>query len=153
MAAHIEGPLNWEQLGKRGTPIVFVHPNPMDLTCWVYQMAHLSTWFRCIGVDLPGYGFSPKATPGLTMTDVAQACWEAADEVTTDPAIIVGLSVGSNVVMHMANQQPDRTLAVVMSGASYRPVKEFAFNRMKTYTELGVSFRREHALMDYSPDF
>lgn len=154
MAEHINGPLHWEQLGKSGRPIAFVHPNPMDHSCWLYQMDHMSTWFRCIGIDLPGYGRSPTARSGLTMTDVAQACWEAMDEVTDEPAIIVGESVGSNVVCYMANQRPERTLAVVMSGAGYREGrKQFAETRIPQYQELGVSFRYQHALEDYSPAF
>ena len=56
MAEHIEGPLYYEQLGRSGPVIAFVHPNPMDKSCWIFQMAHLSTWFRCIGIDIPGYG-------------------------------------------------------------------------------------------------
>jgi len=153
MAAHIEGPLNWEQLGKEGTPIAFIHPNPMDHDCWIYQMAHFATWFRCIGVDLPGYGRSPKATPGLTMINVAEACWEAVDEATSDPCIVVGESVGSNVVMHMANLRPERALAVTMSGASYRAQKTHHIRRIPQYTEQGVGFRYQHALEDYSPEF
>src|SRR5262249_35755635 len=109
VAEHINGPLYWEQLGKSGLPVAFIHPNPMDHTCWIYQMAHLSSWFRCVGVDLPGYGKSPKASPGLTMQDIAQACWEAIEEVTIEPAIIVGESVGSTVVQHMATIRPDET--------------------------------------------
>ena len=81
MAAHINGPLYWEQLGKSGHPIAFVHPNPLDHSCWVYQMDHFSTWYRCVGVDLPGYGKSPTAQPGLTVADMAEACWEAMDQV------------------------------------------------------------------------
>lgn len=153
MAAHINGPLHWEQLGKEGIPIAFVHPNPMDHTCWIYQMAHLSTWFRCIGIDLPGYGKSPTAQSGLTMPDIAQACWEAVDEVTEDAAIIVGESVGSNVVLHMANLQPRRTLAVVVSGASYRPVKTSPARRIPQYEKYGVDFRWDHTFVDFSPAF
>lgn len=153
MAPHINGPLNFERLGKHGTPMVFVHPNPTDNSCWVYQMAHFSTWFRTIGIDLPGYGRSPTAEPGLTMTDVAQACWEAVDQVSKDPAILVGLSVGSNVVQHMANQHPQRTLAVLLSGCSYRPVKEFAQKRIQEYGEQGVEFRRQHYFEVIGPDF
>ena len=82
MAQHIEGPLYYERMGRTGPVIAFVHPNPMDQSCWIFQMAHLSTWYRCIAIDIPGYGRSPKATRGLTMDDMAQACWEAVDEAT-----------------------------------------------------------------------
>jgi pimeloyl-ACP methyl ester carboxylesterase len=153
VAEHINGPLHWEQLGKSGRPIAFVHPNPMDHTCWLYQMAHLSTWFRCIGIDLPGYGKSPTAQKGLTMQDVAQACWEAVDEVTDEPAIIVGESVGSNVVQHMANQRPERTLAVVVSGTGYGGDKSFTVKRRGEYSERGVAFRHDHTFQDYSAAF
>jgi pimeloyl-ACP methyl ester carboxylesterase len=153
VAEHINGPLYWEQLGKSGLPVAFVHPNPMDHTCWIYQMAHLSTWFRCIGIDLPGYGKSPKASPGLTMQDVAQACWEAIEEVTTEPAIIVGESVGSTVVQHMANMRPEQTLAVVVSGTGFGGNKEFTVKRRGQYSARGVAFRHDHTFQDYSPGF
>ena len=153
MVEHIDGPLNWERLGKEGPPVAFVHPNSMDLSSWVYQMAHLSTWFRCVAMDLPGYGRSPTAQPGLTMPDVAQACWEAVDAMTSEPTILVGCSIGANVVMHMANQQPERTSAVVMSGAAYRPVKDFAATRIQQYSDQGIAFRRQHALECLSPEF
>ncbi len=154
MAEHINGPLNYERLGKQGRPMVFVHPNPMDHSCWVYQMAHFSTWFRTIGIDLPGYGRSPTASPGLTMQDVAQACWEVVDEAVGDePCILVGLSVGVSVVLHMANQRPAQTLAVIMTGSGYQPVKEFTVKRIQQYGEQGVAFRYQHAFEDYSPAF
>ncbi|HEX6512862.1 MAG TPA: alpha/beta hydrolase, partial [Chloroflexota bacterium] len=153
MAAHINGPLYWEQLGRTGRPMLFVHPNPFDRSCWLYQMAHFSTWFRCIGIDLPGYGSSPAATEGLTMPDVAQACWEAVDQSTNEAAILVGLSVGSNVILHMAKQRPNQTLAMIHSGCSYRPVKEFAAKRVQQYTELGAAFRRQHCFEDFSQAF
>jgi pimeloyl-ACP methyl ester carboxylesterase len=153
MAEHINGPLYYEQLGKRGRPMVFVHPNPMDNTCWLYQMAHFSTWFRTIGIDIPGYGRSPTATPGLTMQDVAQACWEVVDEVTDEPCILVGLSVGVTIVQHMANQRPEQTLAVIVTGGGYREVKDFTVKRIKQYSEQGVAFRYQHTFEDYSPAF
>jgi len=80
MAEHIDGPLYYETMGKSGPVMAFVHPNPMDQSCWIFQMAQMSTWYRCIAIDLPGYGKSPKARAGLTMQDVAQACWQAIDD-------------------------------------------------------------------------
>ena len=77
MADHIDGPLYYERMGRTGPVMAFVHPNPMDQSCWIFQMAHMSTWFRCIAIDIPGYGRSPKARDGLTMSDMAEGCWEA----------------------------------------------------------------------------
>jgi pimeloyl-ACP methyl ester carboxylesterase len=154
MADHINGALHWEQLGKSGRPMVFVHPNPMDHSCWVYQMDHFSTWYRCIGIDLPGYGKSPTATRGLTMLDVTAACWEAVDDAVNEPAILVGLSVGAKVVLRMAATRPQQTLAVILSGTSYTPgPKEFAARQADRYEKEGVAHRYEHALQDWSAGF
>jgi pimeloyl-ACP methyl ester carboxylesterase len=153
MAAHVEGPLHVERLGPEGTPMVFLHPNPMDGSCWLYQMAHFSTWYRTVAVDLPGYGRSPRATAGLTMDDIAEACWEAVDGVTSDPAILVGLSVGAWIAPYMGRQQPDRVVAMVLSGVGLSPDKEFARRRIASYDEQGVEFRREHAAAVLSRSF
>jgi pimeloyl-ACP methyl ester carboxylesterase len=149
----IRGPLNSEQLGHRGPPMVFLHPNPTDHGVWVYQMAHFSSWFRTIGIDLPGYGRSPAAEPGLTMTDIARACWEVVDRLSTDPAVLVGCSVGAHVALHMAHEQPARTSAVILSGASYREEKTYCLERIEQYQARGVDYRRDYVLEIVSPEW
>src|SRR3954464_13304374 len=103
MANNIDGPLYYERMGRTGPVMVFVHPNPMDQSCWIFQMAHFSTWFRCIAIDVPGYGRSPKAREGLALADMADGCWEAVDEAVgaSDAAVLVGCSVGSSIVQQM----------------------------------------------------
>lgn len=140
----IHGPLYWERLGRQGPPMVFLHPNPTDHQVWMYQMARFSTWFRTIGIDLPGYGRSPSASPGVTMTDVARACWEAVDLTTDEPAILVGCSVGYATALHMAHARPAQVSAMIFSGASYRPVKASAPKRIAQYEAHGLAFRRDH---------
>jgi pimeloyl-ACP methyl ester carboxylesterase len=155
MAAHIDGPLYFEQLGKAGPPMLFVHPNPMDHSCWIHQMDHFSTWYRTVSVDLPGYGKSPTAQPGLTVADLTEACWEVLDQVSRDPAIVVGLSVGWHTVMHMANQQPDRTLAIILSGCGIRSSSPpgWVEQSIPHYTEHGVAGRYPKILGDWSATF
>ncbi len=55
MANHIPGPLYYEQLGATGTPMIFCHSTPDDHRLWLFQTAHLSSWYRTIAVDLAGY--------------------------------------------------------------------------------------------------
>ena len=154
MADHIEGPLYYERMGRTGPVMAFVHPNPMDQSCWIFQMAHLSTWYRCIAIDIPGYGRSPKALPGLTMDDMAQACWEAIDDAAPgERAILVGCSVGSALVPWMHHQQPQRTAALVLSGTGYNPGREFTKHRIASYREQGIGYRWGYTFEDLSPAF
>jgi pimeloyl-ACP methyl ester carboxylesterase len=154
MAQHIDGPLYYERMGKRGPVIAFVHPNPMDQSCWIFQMAQMSTWFRCIAIDVPGYGRSPKSLPGLTMQDMAQGCWEAIDDALRgEPAILVGCSVGSAIIVHMHHLRPDKTKALIFSGTGYTPGKEFIPRRVKSYTDGGLDYRWMYTFEDFSPAF
>ena len=151
----INGPLNFEAHGQAGAPpMVFVHPNPMDNTSWMYQVAHFSTWFRCISIDLPGYGRSPSARPGLAMEEIAAACWDAVDQVpdASGRAVLVGCSVGSEMVQHMYHLRPEHVSALVVSGASWKPVKDYTDQRIRQYGE-GIGIRFQHALDDFSPQF
>lgn len=154
MAAHIKGPLYYERTGRAGPVMVFLHPNPMDQSCWMYQMAHFSTWYQCMAIDLPGYGRSPKAEVGLTMEDIAEACWEAIDDAFLgEPAILVGCSVGARLLPFLHNLRPDRTRALVVCGTGYDPTKEFALRRIRSYTEQGVDYRWDYTFQDLSPAF
>jgi 3-oxoadipate enol-lactonase len=154
MANHVDGPLYYERMGRSGPVIAFVHPNPMDQSCWIYQMAHLSTWYRCISIDIPGYGRSPTATAELTMDDMAQACWEAIDDAFPgETAILTGCSTGSAIIPHMYHLRPDKTAALVLSGTGYSPTKEFVPRRIKSYTEQGIGFRWPYTFEDLSPAF
>jgi pimeloyl-ACP methyl ester carboxylesterase len=154
MAQHVLGPLYYERMGRSGPVMAFVHPNPMDQSCWIFQLAHFSTWFRCIAIDIPGYGRSPKATQGLTMDDMAQACWEAIDEAFPgETAILVGCSVGSSILPYMYHQRPGKTAALILSGTGYTPGKEFAKRRIDAYTKNGIGYRWAYTFEDLSAHF
>ena len=134
--------------------MVFVHPNPMDRSSWLFQLAHFSTWYRCIAVDLPGYGRSPSAAAGVTMEEIAAAVWEAVDRVTDRrPAVLLGCSVGSTVVRWMHHRRPAETEAAVLIGGGWRPVKDFVPRRIADYRTHGLGFRYGHTLHGFSREF
>lgn len=157
--SHISGRLSHVALGPISAPrMIFVHPNPMDSSTWMYQMTHFSTWYRCIAVDIPGYGTSAKALPGVTMAEVAEAVWSASDTAGGDaslPAVLVGCSVGSHIVEFMYYARPEETAAVVLSGTGWGGggKREFAIKRAQQYREEGLRFRWTHAFEDFSPEF
>lgn len=154
MAEHIQGPLYYECMGRSGPVMVFIHPNPLDQSCWLFQMAHFSTWFRCVAIDIPGYGRSPMADPELTLADIAAGCWEAIDDAyRAEPTILVGCSVGSQVLPYMYRESPGRVRAMILSGVGYDPSKAFAARSIAAYSQQGIDYRREHALQGMSSAF
>jgi pimeloyl-ACP methyl ester carboxylesterase len=154
VTARITGDLYYEAAGPRGCPpMLFIHPNPMDNSCWLFQMAHFSTWFRCVAVDLPGYGRSPASSPGLTVVDLADACWAVLDRESDAPAVLVGCSVGSYLAQHMYHRRPNQVAAVVLCGAGWRPTKTFPARRIAEYREHGVAHRYGYTLQDFAEPF
>lgn len=153
MARHISGPLHLARAGQGGAPLLLVHGNPFEHTSWMYQMAHLEGRFRVMAVDLPGYGRSPAAGPGLTMADVAQACWEALSGAEREPAVLVGLSVGATVVNEMARIRPQQTRALVLASRGYYRENAFVARRIADFRRLGLSYIEPYALSLMGPDF
>jgi len=151
MAAHIAGPLYYEQLGATGAPMMFLHSTPDDHRLWLYQTAHFSASYRAIAVDLGGYGRSPAVRPGVTLDDHADACWEIIDRFTQGGAILHGNSFGSEVAMHMAQRQPQRTLALILSGCGYIETSEIFLTWAKRYREEGLALRHAQVLDHFSP--
>lgn len=153
MARHIPAPLYFEQFGKTGTPMVFLHSTPDELRFWMFQTAHFSPWYRCLAIDLAGYGRSPATQPGLTLADQADACWELVDRATGGGVILQGNSIGASVAMHMANQHPARTLALIVSGTGYSVNSDIMWRWVERYRQEGIGLRHTQALDHFSPAF
>ena len=151
MARHIPGPLYYEQLGATGVPMVFLHSTPDDHRLWMYQTAHFSSWHRCLAVDCAGYGRSPAVQQGVTIDDHADSCWEIVDQLTSGPAIIHGNSFGSEVAMHMAQRQPARVAALILSGCGYVPTSDIFLRWAERYRAEGLTLRHAQVLDHFAP--
>ncbi len=154
----MDGALYAERAGRRGVPMILIHSLPNDHSVWLYQIAHFATDHRVVAVDLPGLGRSPRARPGLTMEDLADACWDALDEATHEPAIVVGLSIGAGVAKFMAARRPERTRALVLTGAGYHEkdgalIAKGILRHEPGYTEKGIAYRRTQLEGNFSEAF
>lgn len=152
----IDGRLNVVTAGPEDADVLFfVHGNPLDSAGWLYQTTEFSTRYRCISVDLPGYGLSPAAKSGVTMEDIAAACWAACEgeSAVTSKFVLVGSSVGATIVQHMYHLFPDKVRGVVISGTGYLPSREFVQGRISEYRTKGLDYRYEYALETFGPDF
>jgi pimeloyl-ACP methyl ester carboxylesterase len=107
-----------------------------------------------MAIDIPGYGRSPTAREGLTMDDMAQACWEAVDDAYPgETCILVGCSVGARLVPHMYHLRPGKTAALIVCGTGVTPTPSVPTRRVKQYRDRGIEFRWGYTFEDFSAHF
>ena len=139
--------LNYEVTGAEDTDVlVLLHANPFDNRMWLYQIAHLSQYFRVVALDLPGYGkSSPLGKKAISIADMAKDVWCLLSELRTDIALIAGLSVGSSIAMQFALDFQPHVKALIVAGGGAGPIPRMRMEeRIKGYRQRGISYRRRH---------
>ena len=122
--------LYYEETGD-GTPLVFLHEFAGDHRSWEPQVRQFSRAYRCVVVA--ARGFPPSQVP----TDPAAYSQNRAvadvinvlDAAGIGRAFVIGNSMGGFTALHLALQQPDRTIGAVVAGCGYgaHPDKEASF--------------------------
>src|SRR5688572_33440838 len=96
------------EVSGEGMPFVMVHANPFDHNLWMYQIAHFSTYFKVIAIDIRGYGRSDKPETPFSLKDMAgDVLGVCRDEKVTE-AILGGVSVGSGMAILLGLRSEER---------------------------------------------
>ena len=106
------------EISGEGFPFLWVHANPFDHNLLMYQVAHLSTYFKVISLDIRGYGRSDKPTHAFGLKDMADDVLAVCCEAQVQEAIIGGVSVGSGIALLLGLDYPERWKAVILVGGS-----------------------------------
>jgi pimeloyl-ACP methyl ester carboxylesterase len=113
----VDGPVAWREAGD-GEVVVLLHGLGGSRTAWEPQLAALSTRWRAVAWDLPGYGASAPLTGPLTFDRLADAVAGLLDATGTDAAHVVGLSFGGMIAQHAALRLPARVRSLALLATS-----------------------------------
>lgn len=102
-----------------GQPIVFVHATRLTRAMWFPQVERLSDTYRVIALDLPGHGV--RAAERFTLDRAADVVAATIDAAAGGRAIVVGLSLGGYVSMHLAERTPELVRGLVLAGSTAEP--------------------------------
>lgn len=92
-----------------GSPVLLVHAFPLDHSVWRYQIDALSSRYRVIAPDLPGFGNTPIGDGALGMGTTAEALSQLLKTLGVDePIIFAGLSMGGYIGWEFVTRFPDR---------------------------------------------
>ena len=87
--------------------LIFVHGLGSYLPAWQKNITALKDNFRCIALDLPGYGKSSKGPYPIGMAYYATILSELLNKLDIPSAVFVGHSMGGQIVMTLAIQKPE----------------------------------------------
>lgn len=96
-----------------GRPIVFLHGLQGGAQSWMPQLTALSDRFRVIAWDAPGYGGSDPVAGSID--DFATAALEFITARLSEPAAVVGHSLGGVITLRMASLRPHVMSRIVLS--------------------------------------
>ncbi|KKW91594.1 hypothetical protein YP76_14565 [Sphingobium chungbukense] len=113
----------YEEAGS-GPAILCIHAASQDSLMYRHVLAALSDRYRVIAVDAPGHGKSmmPERGPLSDLTAHAEFNERFIERLSLDRPVIIGCSMGGNLVLELAARRPGRYAAVIScEGADHTP--------------------------------
>ncbi|MCP9198714.1 alpha/beta hydrolase [Gramella sp. GC03-9] len=95
------------ETGKGATSILFVHGLSSTLQSWENNLEGLGDDFRCIAIDLPGYGKSSRNRTDYSLSEYADMIREFIQKKELENVILAGHSMGGQIAMHTVLEYPE----------------------------------------------
>lgn len=106
--------LCYNDSGKDGIPIIFIHPFPFNKSAWQDQFDFFKVTNRVIIYDLRGFGGSAMDNKQIDIALLANDLIRLMDKLYIDQAIVVGLSLGGYILLNAVEHYPERFKAIVL---------------------------------------
>jgi pimeloyl-ACP methyl ester carboxylesterase len=105
--------IRYEVHGSGGLPLVFVHGWSCDRRYWRGQVEHFARGHRVVTLDLAGHGESGAGRDEWTMPAFGEDVVAVVEELGLEDVVLVGHSMGGDVIVEAALRLPGRVAALV----------------------------------------
>ncbi|HEU5011061.1 MAG TPA: alpha/beta hydrolase [Roseiflexaceae bacterium] len=108
-ALHLDNRLvHYENIGRRGQPIIFLHSWLGSWRYWLPTMEHISERYRAFALDFWGFGESDQREGTFSLTDYVTMVTRFMDHLGMEKVNLVGHGLGGMVAIRAASERPDR---------------------------------------------
>lgn len=120
----------WESAGGRAVNVVELGPTDGEAIVWIHGLSgSWQNWlenlpaladagFRCVALDLPGFGASPMPAETISISGYAALVDELMGTLGLDAACVVGNSMGGFIAAELAIAFPARVERLVLVSAA-----------------------------------
>ncbi|MCZ2101613.1 MAG: alpha/beta hydrolase [Chitinophagales bacterium] len=99
--------LAYTDQGKGAETIIFIHGLASYIPAWKKNIEDLKSDYRCIAIDLPGYGKSSKGNYKVSMDFFADKIHEFCQKLGLKQVILAGHSMGGQIAISTALKYPE----------------------------------------------
>jgi len=99
---------------KAGRTFLLVHGIGMGISYFAQLSSELEKFGRVVAVDLPGFGDAPEPVESLSMAEMGRVLIDFVTVEDLGQPILVGHSMGTQVVAEAAAQRPDLFPEIVL---------------------------------------
>lgn len=100
--------------GSSDNVIIFIHGLGSYLPAWKKNISELKKHFRCLAIDLPGYGKSSKGLYEGSMEFYADVVNEFISKLGLNKVAFAGHSMGGQIAMTMAIKYPEKVEKLIL---------------------------------------
>ena len=105
--------ISYSVYGQGSPALVFVHGWSCDQTYWKYQVPEFSKHYTVVTLDYAGHGKSGANRENFTMESFGDDVAAVVNDLKLDRVILIGHSMGGNVIIDASTKLPGRVLALV----------------------------------------
>ena len=119
-----------------GSPLVLIHPFPMDQRFFKPQQDELKKYFRVISIDLWGFGRSAAVHgQGISMHEYANEVNQLFEHLHLKNALVAGESMGGYVALAFYKYYPEKVAGLILSGTNSTADNEVKKRKRQTDAE------------------
>jgi pimeloyl-ACP methyl ester carboxylesterase len=131
------------EVGKGEVSLTFVHGLASYAPIWEKNLEVLQKYYRCVALDLPGHGLSSEGDFSYSIDFYAQTVREWLELIGNTSTILIGHSMGGQIVTHLALQEPtwfSHLVLVAPAGfETFSPTEKIWLNQFTSGSVLGSS--------------
>lgn len=114
--------LHYRESGDKKAPLmVFLHGGGVSGWMWDRQIQHF-TYYHCLVPDLSGHGLSHSDTNFSIKRSAEKLIAIIAEKAEDKKVIVVGFSLGAQIIIQMASMKPDLIDDAIINSALVRPM-------------------------------
>ncbi|MEM8964815.1 MAG: alpha/beta hydrolase [Bacteroidota bacterium] len=105
--------IEYRVYGDGDTTLVFIHGWAIDQSYWQSQVDHFHENYQVVTLDLAGHGQSESDREDWTIPAFGKDVLSVIDTLHLTNVVIIGHSMGGDVMLEAATQIPERIIALV----------------------------------------